>query len=108
MGKVQAVIPNTPVMNKNFPAYVGHVLCDQGLSDGFLMELFQHLCCVTMISKMASCTWDPDSGTLTTAHEADERKNLAELEKASWYRDAFEDIGAVKRSNSKPPPRVTF
>jgi hypothetical protein len=51
MGKVQAVIPNTPeaeqmilMMNKNFPAYVGHVLRDQGLPDGFLMgDLFIYL-----------------------------------------------------------------
>jgi hypothetical protein len=35
MGKVQAVVPNTPeaeqmmlMMNKNFPAYVGNVLRD--------------------------------------------------------------------------------
>ncbi len=102
MGKVQVVVPNTPeaeqmilMMNKNFPAYVGYVLCDQGLPNGFLMELFRHTCYPTMISKMALCTWDPDSGTLTTARKADERKNLAELKKASWYKNAFEDIGTV-------------
>ena len=61
-----------------------------------------------MISKMAVCTWDPDSSTLTTARKADERKNLAELEKASWYKNAFEDIGTVKRSNPKPPPELLF
>jgi hypothetical protein len=110
MGKVQAVVPNTPeaeqmilMMNKNFPAYVGYVLHDQGLPDGFLMELFQCMCCPPMISKMALCTWDPDSGTLTTARKADEWKNLAELEKVSWYKNAFEDIGTVKRSNPNPP-----
>ncbi len=88
MGKVQAVIPNTPeaeqmilMMNKNCPAYVGHILCDQGLPDNFLIELFQRLCCPTMISERGSCTWDPDSGILTNLCEASENKNLAELEK---------------------------
>jgi hypothetical protein len=61
-----------------------------------------------MFSEMASCTWDPDSGTLTTARKADERKNLTELEKASWYKNAFEDIGTVKQCNPKPPPELLF
>jgi hypothetical protein len=115
MGIVQAVVPNTPeaeqmilMINKNFPAYVGYVLHGQGLPDGFLMELFRCTCCPTMFSEMASCTWDPDSGTLTTACKADKRKNLAELEKASWYKNAFEDIGTVKRSNPNPPPELLF
>jgi hypothetical protein len=48
MGKVQAVVPNTPeveqmilMMNKNFPAYVGNLLRDQGLPNSFLIELFR-------------------------------------------------------------------
>jgi hypothetical protein len=47
MGKVQAVVPNTPeaeqmilMMNKNFPDFVGYALGDQGLPEDFLMELF--------------------------------------------------------------------
>jgi hypothetical protein len=61
-----------------------------------------------MIAEMDSCTWDPDTGTLTTAREANEKKNLADLEKAAWYKDAFEDIGAAKRSKFKPPPESLF
>ncbi len=115
MGKVQAVIPNTPeakqmilMMNKNCPAYVGNVLRNQGLPNSFLMELFRRLCCPTMISEMDSCTWDPDSGILTTAREANKKKDLEEPKKASWYKDAFEDIGAAKRSTPKPPPELLF
>ncbi len=114
MGKVQAVVPNTPeaeqmifMMNKNFPAYVGYVLRDQALPNSFLIELFRRSCCPTMIAEMDSCTWDPDTGTLTIAREANEKKNLAELEKAAWYKDAFKDIGAAKWLKAKPPPRVT-
>ena len=90
MGKVQAVIPNTPkaeqmilVMNKNFPAYVGNVLRDQGLPDNFLMDLLKHSCCPTVVSKMLSCMWDADAGVLTTLRELDNNKHLEELEKAA-------------------------
>jgi hypothetical protein len=96
------------MMNKNFPAYAGNILRDQGLPNSFLMELFRRSCCPTMISEMDSCTWDPDSGILTTAREANEKKDLEELKKASWYKDAFEDIGVTKRGIPKPPPESLF
>ncbi len=115
MGRVQAVIPNSPeaeqmilMMNKNFPAYVGNVLCDQGLPEPFLMELFRRSCCPTMMAKMESCTWDANSGILTTLQETEENNNLAELEKAAWYKNAFENLGAAKQEGLKPPPESLF
>ena len=115
MGRVQAVIPNTPeaeqmilMMNRNFPAYVYHVLADQGLPKDFLMELFTRLCCPTLIAEMESCTWDPDTGTLTTPREATENKSLAELEQAPWFKDAFADIGRSSKAGPKPPPESMF
>ena len=63
-GKVQAVIPNTPeaeqmilMMNKNFPAYLGNVLRDQGMDETFLFKLIQSSCEPTLIHEMNSCTW---------------------------------------------------
>ncbi len=115
MGRVQAVIPNTPeakqmilMMNKNFPAYVGHVLSDQGLPNDFLIELFNRPCCPTMISEMGSCTWDSDSGILTTLQESAENQNLVKLEKAAWYKDAFKDLGMAKQGRLKPPLESLF
>ena len=96
------------MMNKNCPAYVFHVLADQGLPKDFLMELFRRSCCPTLILEMDSCTWDPDSGTLTTLREAKESTSLAELEQASWYKDAFTDIGKASKGNLKPPPESLF
>ena len=65
MGRVQAVIPNTPeaekmilMMNKNFPAYVGNALKDQGLPEEFLMDLLKRSCWQTMMSKVHLCGWD--------------------------------------------------
>ncbi len=93
MGRVQAVIPNSPeaeqmilMMNKNFPVYVGNVLRDQGLPEPFLMELFRCSCCPTMMADMESCTWDANSGILTILQETEESNNLAELEKAAWFK----------------------
>ena len=76
MAPVQAGIPNTSkaermiaMMNKNFPSYVGNVLKDQGLPDDFLMELFHRTCCQIMLAEIAQTSWDPETGTLTTAKE---------------------------------------
>jgi hypothetical protein len=57
---------------------------------------------------MDSCTWDPDTGTLATLHEAKEYTNLVELEQASWYKDAFADIGRASKGSLKPPPESLF
>ena len=88
MGPVQAVIPNTPksermilMMNKNVPAYVGNVLKDQGMP-----EPVKKSCCPTQIFKMATCTWDSDSGSLMTQRETAEDKNRIVLEMASCLR----------------------
>jgi hypothetical protein len=118
MGRVQAVIPNTPeaeqmilMMNKNFPAYIGNILRDQGLPDSFLMDLFRELCCPTVISKMSLCTWDPDSSVLTTLREFADNQNLADLERAAWYKNAFDDLSPAKQGGPKfpaPPPESLF
>ena len=110
MGPVQAVIPNTPeaermilMMNKNVPSYIGNVLKDQGMP---VMELVRKSCCPTQLSEMANCTWDSDSGTLTTQQEKAEEKNRVVLEKASWFQDAFADLGSMMSAgkSKKPAP----
>ena len=102
MGPVQVVIPNTPkaermilMMNKNVPAYVGNMLKDQGMPETFLMELIRKSCCPTQISEMATCTWDSDSRSLTTQWETTEENNHIVLETASWFKDAFADLGST-------------
>jgi hypothetical protein len=99
------------MMNKNVPAYVGNVLKDQGMPEAFLMELVKKSCCPTQISDMASCIWDSDSGTLTTQQEEAEDKNRVVLETASWFKDAFADLGSTIDGKSKkpaPPPESLF
>ena len=60
---------------------------------------------------MANCTWDSDSGTLTTQQEKAEEKNHVVLETASWFKDAFTDLGSTIDGKSKkpaPPPESLF
>ncbi len=119
VGPVHIVIPNTPeaekkvlMMNKNFPDYIGNVLKDQGLPEGFLFELVKQLCCPVMVSEINQCTWDSDTGSLTTKRDAESRKNEADLEKALWFKDAFANLGIASngRATEKqaPPPETLF
>jgi hypothetical protein len=60
---------------------------------------------------MTSCTWDLDSGVLTTQRETDKNKHLEELEKAAWFKDAFEDLGPAAKGGPKRPtplPKTLF
>ncbi len=118
MGWVQAVIPNTPeaeqmvlMTNKNFPAYIGNALRDQGLPNDFLLELLKRSYCPTLVLEMASCTWDSDFGILTTQWETNKNKHLDKLEKAAWFKDAFEDLVPATKGGPKrptPPPKTLF
>jgi hypothetical protein len=119
VGLVHIVNPNTPeaermaiMMNKNLPAYIGHVLRDQGLSDSFLFELVKQSCCPVMVSEINQCTWDSETRTLVTKREAESSKNEEELEKTSCFKDAFAGLGiAVNGGATKKhalPPEVLF
>jgi hypothetical protein len=60
---------------------------------------------------MANCSWDLDTGTLTTHQEEAEEKNRVILETASWFKDAFADLGSVvdgKLKKPAPPPKTLF
>jgi len=82
------------------------VLKDQGMPEPFLIELVRKSCCPTQLSEMANCTWDSDSGTLTTQQENAEEKNCVVLETASWFKDAIADLGSamIVRKSKKPAP----
>lgn len=118
MGRVQAVIPNTPeaeqmilMMNKNLPAYVGFALEDQDFPKEFVMELLKRSCDQSLLAEMTTCSWDGETGILTTQRETRENNKLEELEKAAWFKDAFADLNLSKANNPKklaPPPEALF
>jgi hypothetical protein len=81
------------------------------MPEPFLMELVRKSCCPTQISDMATCTWDSDSGSLTTQREMAEENNRVVLETTSWFKDAFTDLGLTVNRKSKktaPPPETLF
>ena len=75
------------------------------------MELVRKSCCPTQISEMATCTWDSDSGSLKTQQEMAEENNHVVLETASWFKDAFADLGSTVNGQLKKtasPPETLF
>ncbi len=98
-------------MNKNVPAYIGNVLKDQGMPESFLMDLVKNSYCLTRVSEIMNCTWDPVTGTLKAHQEAADEKDCVVLEAALWFKDAFADLD--KTVNGKPkqqalPPETLF
>jgi hypothetical protein len=76
-----------------------------------LLDLVKRSCCPTQVSEMANCTWDLDTGTLTTHQEAAEEKNRVVLETALWFKDAFANLGLRvdgKPKKPAPPPKTLF
>jgi hypothetical protein len=60
---------------------------------------------------MGNCNWDSDSGTLTTQQEKADEKNHIYLVTASWFKDAFADLGSAVVGKSKKlalPPETLF
>jgi hypothetical protein len=117
MGPVQAVVPNSPeaermiiMLNKNFPAYVGNVLRDQGFNETFLWNMFKATCCQTKLAECKSCTWDAETGMLMTQKEKEKNKTDLDLENAPWFKNTFERLdlesgSAGNKQQAPPPPR---
>ncbi len=82
---------------------MGNVLSDQGMPNVFLIKLFKRSCCPTMILEMGMCTWDSDTGVLTTHRESVDNQVQADLESAAWYKDAFKELGLATKEGSKTP-----
>ncbi len=94
------VIPNTPeakrligMMNKNLPAFLFHMLKEQGLPNKFLNELPQKSCEATMLTDMHCCKWDATNRVITTKDELARVEKTKAFEGAAWFRDEFGLLG---------------
>ena len=99
------------MLNKNDPSYIGNVLRDQEVPESFLYNLVKKSCCPNQVSEMKNYIWDSNMGPRTIQQEAAEEKNRVVLETASWFKDAFVDMGLVvngKPKKSAPPPETLF
>jgi hypothetical protein len=65
-----------------------------------------------MVSEINQCTWDSDTGSLTTKQDAESNKNEEDREKASWFKDAFANLGIASNEKATkkqaPPPEMLF
>jgi hypothetical protein len=56
-----------------------------------------------LVAKINSCTWDLDSGVLTTQRKINGNQHLEELEKAAWFKNTFDDLSLVLKGSPKHP-----
>jgi hypothetical protein len=64
-----------------------------------------------MLAEIAQTSWDPETGTLTTAKELAQKRTTADLMNASWFKDTFFDLDLDKSKGKKqpaPPPETLF
>jgi hypothetical protein len=90
------IIPNTPeaermvgMMNKNLPAFLWHMLIEQGLPEDFITGLLNESCKATMLAEVTKCQWDTNSRTLTTEDKMNHEEETKAFERASWCKDEF-------------------
>jgi hypothetical protein len=77
------------MMNKNLPAFLYHMLLEQGLPEEFIKDLLARTCEASMLGEMHNCQWDKETCTLTTANKAKCEKEVKAFESASWFKDEF-------------------
>jgi hypothetical protein len=109
MSPVQVVIPQTPeaekmilMMNKNFPAFLSFVLRDLHFPEQAIQEYVRRCCCQVKAAEIPDCSWNSETATLTTPQDL-RRSSTDDFSSASWYKDAFADLG-ISRGKSKPTP----
>jgi hypothetical protein len=109
MSPVQVVIPQTPeaekmilMMNKNFPAFLTFVLRDLHFPEQAIQEYVRRCCCQVKAAEIPECSWNSETATLTTPQDL-RRSTTDDFSSASWYKDAFADLG-ISRGKGKPTP----
>ena len=98
-------------MYKQVAAFLFHYLTTiAALPSKFVRELLEATCDATLVSEIDKCEWNPETLTITTPHEKKEEDDIDELEKASWWNNAFDlrEIGKkdAKRAANKKPEKL--
>jgi len=116
MSPVQVVVPQTPeaekmvlMMNKNFPAFLTFVLRDLHFPEQTIIQYVKRCCCQVKAAEITLCKWDSTSATLTTPDDLGKR-STDDFSSASWYKDAFSELGLGPKGkkNAPPPPENLF
>jgi len=89
------------VMNNQVTAFLFYyIMTITALLKKFVMELLKATCNATLVSEIDDCQWDPETLSITTPHEQKEEEDMEELEKASWWNNAF-DLKEIGKKNAK-------
>ncbi len=109
------IIPNTPeaermvgMMNKNLPAFLWHMLIEQGLPEDFISGLLNKLCEATMHAKATKCKWDPTSRTLTTEDIMNRKEETRVFEGALWFKNEFRLLAKGSKQNKYATSEALF
>ena len=117
MGKVEVVVPNTSeaetmvaMMDRHFPAYFYHTCLALKIDVKFVKEILKEACCQTLNEQIDSCTWDPETRTITTPEQLNDEARMAEIESAAWYKDEFSHriINGIKKVKSYTDPEALY
>ena len=108
MGPTLAIIPACEeaerivhMMNKQVAAFLFYYLTTiAALPRKFVKELLAETCDATLVSEIDDCKWVQETLTITTPHEQKEEEDTEELEKASWWNNAF-DLKEIGKKNAK-------
>ena len=108
MGPTLAIIPACEeaerivyMMNKQVAAFLFYYLTTiAALPRKFVKELLAETCDATLVSEIEDCKWDQETLTITTSLEQKEEEDTEELEKASWWNNAF-DLKEIGKKNAK-------
>ena len=71
------------MMNKNLPAFLWHMLWEQGFQEDFITKLIKGTCEATQVNEMHKCKWDSSTQTLTTPKEEKKKDIIKAFENAS-------------------------
>jgi len=108
MGPILAIIPACEEaermvhsMNKQVAAFLFYYLTMiAALPSKFVRELLDATCDATLVSEIDECEWTLETLTITTPHEKKEEEDVDELEKASWWNNAF-DLKEIGKKDTK-------
>jgi hypothetical protein len=96
------------MMNKNFPAFLTFVLRDLHFPEHTILQYVKRCCCQVKAAEITQCKWDTASATLTTPDDLGKR-STDDFSSASWYKDAFSELGlGPKGEKNGPPPPETY
>lgn len=91
---VEVVIPNTREaeamlgdMNWLLPAFIKFYLEEKGLEKDFVTRLIVAACCLSLVAKINTVTWDPVKQNLLELEDSGDKGNLSAFESQEWYFD---------------------